>query len=97
MSATTLELHAIIGVRHSGELTYYVKRSDKMANFPSVWSLFSLQFDPEQLTDPRDLPKVQSLMDALSEERLGGVPVTVKKHLISGDDPDSPVGQHVHE
>ena len=96
MSAPSPELHAVIGVRFSGELTYYVKRSDKMVNFPSVWSLPSLQFDPEQLTDPQDLPNVQTLMDALSEERLGGVPVTVKKHLISGDDPDSPIGRHVH-
>jgi hypothetical protein len=56
----------------------------------------SIQFAPAWLTDPNDLSKAQSLMEKMSAERLGGVPITVKRYLISGDDPDSPVGQHVH-
>lgn len=33
-------IHAVIGVRHRGSLTYYVKRSLAMPNYPGVWSLF---------------------------------------------------------
>ncbi len=96
MDSRPTELHAVIGVRFTDNLTYYVKRSRKMANFPSVWSLMSIRFDPTGLKDPKDLSKVQPLMGAMSKERLGSVPIKVKRYLISGDDPDSPVGQHVH-
>lgn len=96
MDSRPTELHAVIGVRFTDNLTYYVKRSRKMANFPSVWSLMSIQFDPAWLKNPKDLLKAQSLMEAMSEERLGDVPIEVKRYLISGDDPDSPVDQHVH-
>lgn len=89
------QLHAVIGVQFSGDLTYYVKRSDMMENYPAVWSLLSIQFDPEELSNPNDLSKVQLLMDKMSKERLGGVPIVTKRLLISGDDPESPVGKHV--
>lgn len=95
-SASSPELHAVIGVRFSGNETYYVKRSKNMRNFPSVWSLLSIQFDPSWLTHPEDLKKVQILMEKMSRERLGGVPVRVKKWLISGSDSESPVGCPVH-
>lgn len=96
MTQKSTELHAVIGVRFNGDVTYYVKRSEKMTNYPSVWSLLSIQFDPAWLKNPEDLDKVQSLMEKMSDERLCGAPILVKRHLISGDDPDSPVGRHVH-
>ncbi len=89
-------LHAVIGVWHSDDVTLYVKRSEKMQNYPGVWSLFSIQFRPDQLPDPKDLSTVQRLMQKMSKERLGGEPVTVKAHLISGDSDDNPIGKHVH-
>lgn len=90
------ELHAVIGVRFANNRTYYVRRSAKMTNFPSVWSLLSIQYDPRWLKDANDLAKVQTLMERMSKERLGGAPIKVKRFLTSGDDPDSPVGRHVH-
>lgn len=89
------ELHAVIGVWHKDNLTYYVKRSEKMENYPSVWSLLSIQFDSMELSDPADLSKVQAFMESLSEERLGGVPIATKQHLISGDSSDNPFDKHV--
>jgi len=90
------EIHAIIGVRHRGDLTYYVRRSEKMANYPSVWSLLSIQFDPDWLDDPEDLDKVQQLLIKMSEERLGGVPIELKEHVTSGDSDRNPMNEHVH-
>ena len=91
------KLHAIIGVMFTDDRTFYVRRSSKMKNFPSVWSLLSIQFDPQSLVDPKeDLARVQQLMEKMSNERLGGTPIRVKRYLISGDDPDSPVGRRVH-
>ena len=95
MAPRRSELHAIIGVRFSGNRTYYLKRSRMMKNFPSVWSLMSIRFDPNWLDDRKDLIKVQKLMTKMSQERLGGVPIITKKYLTSGDDPNSPVGEHV--
>ena len=40
------DLHAAIGVWHRGSQTFYVKRSAQMQNYPLVWSLLSIQFDP---------------------------------------------------
>ena len=91
-----LELHAVIGVWHRGDLTYYVKRSEKMENYPGLWSLFSIQFRPDELRNSKDLSFVRRLMQRLSQERLGGVPITVKEHLISGDSRDNPIGKHVY-
>ena len=89
------KLHAVIGVRYEGDRTFYVKRSEKMTNFPSVWSLLSIQFDPEWLKNPEDLPKAQKLMDEMSEERLCGAKIRVERLITSGDDPNSPIGCHV--
>lgn len=84
------ELHAVIGVWYRDGKTYYVKRSSQMENYPNVWSLLSIQFDPNSDS------KIQELFELMSEERLNGAKLKVKEHLTSGDDPDSPVGQHVH-
>lgn len=96
MKSSPSELHAVIGVRFSGNRTYYVKRSKKMENYPAVWSLPSIKYDPAWLRNPNDLSKVQSLMENMSKQRLGSVPIRVKRHLTSGNDPNSPVGRHVH-
>lgn len=88
-------LQAVIGVWHHGDATYYVKRSEKMENYPGLWSLFSIQFQPEELPDPEDLSSVEPLMQKMSEERLCGQPVTVKSHLVAGDSDDNPIDKHV--
>ncbi|MEW6283343.1 MAG: hypothetical protein AB1758_32340, partial [Candidatus Eremiobacterota bacterium] len=56
-------LFGLIGVWTNEQgRTFYVKRSPKMKNYPSVWSLFSIQYDPKELTDPEDLAPAQHLM-----------------------------------
>ncbi len=89
------ELQAVIGVWHRGPQTYYVKRSEKMTNYPGLWSLLSKQFDLKDLPDPKDLSAIQPVMERLSRERLGGVPIATKKHLTSGDSDDNPIDRHV--
>ena len=96
MSRELSKLHAVIGVRFGPGRTFYVKRSGKMANYPSVWSLLSIQFDPIELPDPDDLPKVQEFMESMSKERLGGVAISTKGFLTSGNSTDNPFGKHVH-
>lgn len=90
------ELHAVIGVRHEGERTFYVRRSEKMENYPSVWSLPSIQFARKAFGGPTDLEAVQELFDRMSEERFGGVGVRVNAYLTSGDSSANPFGNHVH-
>ena len=89
------QLHAVIGVRYSGNRTFYVKRSRKMANYPGVWSLPSIQFERKQLPDPTNLFTVRNLMEKLSRERLGGFPIEVRSFLTAGDSAENPVGKHV--
>ena len=96
MDKSLPELHAVIGVRFKGGLTYYVQRSDKMENYPSVWSLLSIQFEPKELPDPKNLTRVQIFMEKMSDERLGGVSIQTKNHLISGDTTDNPFDKHVY-
>lgn len=96
MGSRAPSLHAVIGVDCREGRTYYVRRSESMENFPGVWSLPSYRFAPSELKSPKDdLGTVQKLFARLSDERLGGTSIRVNEHLISGDDPDSPVGQHV--
>ena len=90
------EIHAVIGVWTKGHLTYYVKRSEKMQNYPGIWSLLSIQFDPRELEGPEDLATVQQFMEKMSEERLGGAPISVTKYLISGDSDHNPYDKHVY-
>ena len=89
-------LNAVIGVWHKGSVTYYVKRSGKMMNYPGVWSLPSIQYQRNELSEPEDLEAVQALFFRMSQERLGNVPVNVKKYLISGDSSENPYGVHVY-
>ena len=89
-------INAVIGVRRSGASTYYVKRSDHMANYPGVWSLFSIQHDPAVLSDVTDVAAAQPLFDAMSKQRLGGVPVRVKSYLTSGSSDLNPMNVEVN-
>lgn len=84
-------IDAVIGVRRIGGNTFYVRRSERMQNYPGVWSLFSIQHDPAKLTDIRDLAAAQPLFDAMSAERLGGVPVRIKSYLTSGSSDLNPM------
>src|SRR4051812_11521045 len=92
---TTQPIYAIIGVRHKGPSTFYVKRSMEMENYPGVWSLFSIQYRPEQLLDPNDLEAASRLFERMSAERLGGVPIRVKEHLTEGASDENPMNRWV--
>lgn len=76
-------IDAIIGVCYNDNKTLYVKRSRKMENYPGVWSLFSMQYDPAVVNDFLDLKSIQLVMSQMSEQRLGGVPVYVRQYLSS--------------
>lgn len=84
-------IHAVIGVRRAGGSTFYVRRSEHMENYPGVWSLFSIQYDPSSPTDMRDVEAVTPLFERLSEQRLGAVPVRVKSYLTSGSSDRNPM------
>ena len=90
------QIHAVIGVWTRGDQTYYVKRSEKMQNYPGVWSLFSIQFKSHELEQPEDLAAVQQVMEKMAKERLGDVPLKVKEYLVSGDSDQNPYDKHVH-
>jgi hypothetical protein len=88
-------IHAVIGVRHNGPSTFYVKRSQEMGNYPGVWSLLSIQHQPEELADAEDLTAAARLFERMSEERLGGVPVKVQKYLTTGASDENPMNTWV--
>ncbi len=88
-------IRAVIGVRHNGPSTFYVKRSLEMENYPGVWSLFSIQYKPEELRDPTDLEAATRLFERMSAERLGGVPVRAKEYLIEGASDQNPMNTWV--
>lgn len=88
-------IHAVIGVRRIGGATFYVRRSEYMENYPGVWSLFSIQYDPTAVSNMTDLNLVAPLFKAMSEQRLGGVPVRVKSYLTSGSSDQNPMAVDV--
>lgn len=70
-------IRAFIGAWKKGDKTYYVKRSDKMENYPGVWSLFSMQIPWEKFTElPQDRDLALDIMQTISNQRLGGLEVT---------------------
>ncbi|MER9690020.1 MULTISPECIES: hypothetical protein [unclassified Mesorhizobium] len=85
-------IHAVIGVRRSGDATFYVHRSQFMENYPGVWSLFSIQYDPGAIADITDLEAVTPLFEKMSAQRLGGVPIRVKSYLTQGASDQNPMG-----
>lgn len=88
-------IHAVIGVRRDGALTWYARRSLEMSNYKGVWSLPSIKFDPDVVRDVHDLDAIQRLFDALSTERLGDAPMRVMTHLTSGSSDQNPMGVDV--
>jgi hypothetical protein len=87
-------IHAVIAVWHRGSRTFYVKRSAKMQNYPLVWSLMSIQFDPLKV-DPLDLEAVQPLFERMSRERLCSAPIRVKRYLSAANCADNPMARRV--
>lgn len=65
-----------------------------MENYPDVWSLLSIQFDPRQV-DYSDIDQVQRLMDHMSAQRLGSVPVRVLNLIGSGTCGNNPINKRV--
>jgi hypothetical protein len=88
-------IHAVIAVWHENAKTFYVKRSERMPNYPLVWSLLSIQFDPIELPDQLDLSAVQPIMRRMSFERLNGAPLRVNRYLASATCSDNPMRRRV--
>lgn len=86
---------AIILVRQHAGLTWCVRRSSKMANYPNLWSLPSIQYEPGTFADPLDIDRASELANALSEQRLGGTPVRVNRFLTEGSSNENPMGVDV--
>lgn len=95
MPETRGPIHAVIGVRHDGPKTWYVKRSMKMENYPGVWSLPSIRCDPADLRNPSDLSVAQANFDRLSAQRLGGAPLKVRRFLLIDTSDMNPMGVDV--
>ncbi len=91
MEVLARNIEAVIGVWHRGGRTFYVKRSEHMANYPNTWSLLSIQFSPEEFPDFTDLAGAQKLMERMSEERLGGAAVRLIRYLKSSRCSDNPM------
>jgi len=89
------EIHAFIGVWYEEGKTFYVRRSRKMANYPGVWSLLSIQFEPSSYQEQLDPGYVQSFMEQMSRERLGGVGIRVVRFLSSAHCMQNPMNAHV--
>ena len=91
MESSVSQIEAVIGVWLKDGRTLYVKRSGRMENYPNVWSLLSIQFTPEELPDFTDLEAAEKVMERMSEERLGGVPVRLIHYLKSSRCSDNPM------
>jgi len=90
------KLFAIIAVAHDGERTFYVKRSSRMTNYPGVWSLPSIQFDPCDLDDYTNLDRVETYVRKLSEQRLHNAQFVMSEFLTSGSSDVNPIDRDVH-
>lgn len=89
------EIHAVIGVWYKDGRTFYVRRSPKMANYPNVWSLLSIQFSPTTMAHDTSIEVVQSLMERMSKQRLGGVGIQVRRYLTSAHCSNNPMDKLV--
>jgi hypothetical protein len=85
------ELHAVIGVWFRGPLTWYVKRSLKMENYPGVWSLPSVRIARDEIPDPANIELAVPAFQRMSAERLGGAPIQVHDYLVSGSSAINPM------
>lgn len=94
--STLPDLHAVIGVWNDGARTFHVKRSQRMRNYPGVWSLFSIQFRPEELPDPDDLSAAQVHFERMARQRLGGAGVETLELLATDSSDRNPIGHNVH-
>lgn len=91
MKTVSQNIDAVIGVWSKDGRTLYVKRSGQMENYPNVWSLLSIQFNPEELSDFTDLEAAQRIMERMAEERLGGASVKLVRYVKSARCSDNPM------
>jgi hypothetical protein len=89
------EIHAMIGVWFKDGKTFYVRRSEKMQNYPNVWSLLSIRFEPTSFAHDTDLVVARDLMERMSRERLSGIGITVCRYLTSAHCFSNPTGSRV--
>ncbi len=89
-------LDAVIGVWFHANRTFYVQRSDKMKNYPGAWSLFSIQFTPDELRDSTDLGAAQRLVERMSHERLNGAEIQVRQFLTASTCTKNPINMIVN-
>jgi hypothetical protein len=82
-------IRAVIGVWRNGPRTFYVKRSERLTNYPGIWSLPSFQFD---LVLDFDAPRI---FRELSRSRFGGTAIVVGPQLISGSSNENPMNEWV--
>lgn len=98
---TPSPIRAVIGVSYltppgASLVTYYVKRSMRMENYPGVWSLPSIQHEAGELHDPCDLRAAQKIFTRMSHERFYDAPIAVLGHLVAGSSDENPLGRMVH-
>lgn len=90
------QLHAIIGMWQRDQKIYFVQRSASMENYPSVWSLMSLQHEKDRLDDPRNLKSAARIFNELSESRFDGEPIEVHAHVLSQSADNSFINSTTH-
>ena len=95
-SSERKEIHAAIGVWQRGDKTFYVLRSQKMENYPGVWGLLSLQHVPVFLKNPKNLMRAMMILQQMSNERLHGALVHMRRFLYRGSSDQNPMGCMVH-
>jgi hypothetical protein len=94
-------IRAVIGVSYSydkherSHITFYVKRSELMQNYPGVWSLPSIQYKPEELRDPHDLDAAAKIFTRMSHERFCSVGLKVENFLTGGSSDKNPMERMV--
>jgi len=80
MNSNLPKLFGIIGVPYQGDQTFYVKRSLKMHNYPGVWSLPSIQFEPHDLPDVMISAGSKDISIG-SQENVSGVAALLTKNF----------------
>ncbi|MBP9757313.1 MAG: hypothetical protein KBD06_01820 [Candidatus Pacebacteria bacterium] len=66
-----------------------------MENYPGVWSLPSIQYEPAELPDPFDLDAASRIFARMSAERFGSATIRVEEWLTAGRSDENPMQRMV--